>query len=93
MAKPDTESAKSLDAVGWGFWLVTFAVLYAPAWFLSRRIVFASEREGLVPWVMAFTFAAIGAGLLSFAVNAVLRRRAETAKRQARHEKKKAGKK
>jgi len=79
----------SRDSVGWGFWLLAFAVFYGPAWYLGYRSVYESERDGLVPWVIALTLAAIGAGLMSFAVNTGLRWRAKTAKKQARHDKRK----
>ena len=79
----------SRNSVGWGFWLIVLAVLYGPAWYLGYRSVYESDRDGFVPWVIALTLAAVGAGLLSFAVNNALRSRAESAKKQARHDKKK----
>lgn len=79
----------SRDAVGWGFWLIACAALYGPAWYLAYQSVYESDRDGFVPWVIALTLAAVGAGLLSFAVNTTLRKRAVSAKRQARHDKKK----
>jgi hypothetical protein len=70
------------DSVGWGFWLICFAALYGPSWFLAYRFAVDSEKTGLVPWVTAFALAAVGAGLLSFAVNYSLRSRAEAAKKK-----------
>jgi len=86
-------AAASRDSVGWGFWLTCFAVLYGPAWYLGYRSVYESDRDGFVPWVIALTLAAIGAGLLSMILNRTLRSRAESAKKQARHDKKKQAKK
>ncbi len=82
-------SSSSNFVAGWGFWLIAFAVLYGPAWYLGRESVFETERNSFVPWVIALTLAAVGAGLLSFAVNYVMGIRAESVRKQARQKKKK----
>ena len=95
MAKYPPKHARAESApvvrgyVGWRFWLITFFLLYGPAWYLGYRSIYESERDGFVPWVIALTLAAVCAGLLSLAANYVLRRRAEVAKKQARILKKK----
>ncbi len=88
--KSETKRAGlSRDPVGWGFWLSTLAALYGPAWYLAYKSVYETYRDSFVPWVIALTLAAVGAGLLSFAVNTTLRLRAGAAKKQARHDKEK----
>jgi hypothetical protein len=70
------------NSAGWGFWLICFAALYGPSWFLAYRSTVEREKTGFVPWVTAFALAAVGAGLLSFAANYALRSRAEAAKKK-----------
>ena len=64
------------EFVGWGFWLVCFALLSGPCWFLSYRMTVESERNGVAPWMTTIALAALGAGLLSFTANYALRARA-----------------
>lgn len=78
------------ESVGWGFWLICFAVLYGPSWFVSHRNVYESDREGFVPYVIAFALAAFGAGVLSYVVNLYYRIRADNEKKAARKNKKQA---
>lgn len=78
------------DSVGWGFWLFCFAVLYGPSWYVSHRSVYESDREGFVPYVIAFALAAFGAGVLSYVVNLYYRIRADNEKKAARKSKKQA---
>ena len=78
---------KRLEAVGWGFWLICFAVLYGPCWYLGYRYSYSAQRGGLFPWVVGFALAAIGAGLLSVAVNYALHKRIELERRRVRKRK------
>jgi len=59
------------DAAGWLFWLIVFAVLAGPAIYGSWQIVF-SETNRLVPIAMGIVGAAVGAGVVSWAVNGVI---------------------
>ena len=76
--------------VGWMFWFVCFFVLAAPSWYLARGAVYESERDGLAPYIAAFALAALGAGVLSYLVNAIFLMRAGRARKQARQRKKEA---
>ena len=69
------------DSAGWGFWLIAFAVLYAPSWYLAYQFTVDYEKKGRVPWMTAFALAALGAGLLSVTVNYTLRARAAAKKK------------
>ncbi|MFO7973903.1 MAG: hypothetical protein R6V12_04635 [Candidatus Hydrogenedentota bacterium] len=63
--------AESLEYVGWKFWFVVFVIVAVPGSYLSFQLV----REGtsfLVPIAMGGVGAAVGAGVVSWAVNAVL---------------------
>ncbi len=73
------------EFVGWGFWLLCFAVLSGPCWFAAYRMTIESERNGIAPWITAFALSALGAGLLSFTVNYALRARAAAASTKQKH--------
>lgn len=88
-AAPAVASARR-DSVGWTFWLVTFAILAVPCWFFSYQSVYESDKDGFIPYVMAGALAALGAGLLSYAVNLYYRVRTESEKKAARKGKKQA---
>lgn len=85
---PQAAAPATRDSVGWGFWLGCFAVLYGPAWFVSHRSVYESERGGFVPYMLAFALAAVGAGVLSYAVNLYYRIHMNNEKKAARKNKK-----
>ncbi len=76
------------DAAGWLFWLIIFVVLTGPYIFATWKMVY-KETSLRVPIVTGIVFAAIGAGLISWAVNAVLQRKQ---KRQRIERRKKARK-
>ena len=78
------------EYVGWPFWFVSFAILAGPFWYFSRQSVYESDRDGFIPYVMAGALAALGAGVLSYAVNLYYRVRAENEKKVARKGKKQA---
>lgn len=76
------------DAAGWVFWLVLFAVLLAPSMFLGKAVVY--EDTAVSTWIgFGIVIAAIGAGIISWAVNSVIQRHR---KRQRIVERKKAKK-
>ncbi len=85
---PAPQAPVRRDSAGWGFWLGSFAVLYVPSWFLSHRSVYESDRDGFVPYVLAFALAAVGAGVLSYVVNLYYRIRIDSEKKLARKNKK-----
>jgi len=87
---PITAPPARRESVGWGFWLVCFAVFYVPALFVSRQSVYESDRETFVPYVIAFALAALGAGVLSYIVNLYYRMRTDADKKAARKNKKQA---
>lgn len=59
------------DAAGWGFWVIVFFVLVGPAIYGSWHVVTERASRG-IPVGMGLVGAALGAGLVSWAVNAVL---------------------
>lgn len=65
---------------GWGFWLVVFVTLYVPSWFWVSRNAYNDQKSGIFPWSAAFIMAALGAGIISWLVNAALRRWSSHAK-------------
>jgi hypothetical protein len=62
------------DAAGWLFWIIVFAILVGPAIYGSFKIVY-DRTSRLIPFAMGVVGAAIGAGVVSWAVNAVVQRR------------------
>lgn len=86
MAKEASKGKQSqgLEAVGWGFWLICFVVLYGPAWYIGYSVSYSDQRGGLLPWVLGFVLAAFGAGIVSVAVNFTLQKRIELQKKRAR---------
>ncbi len=91
MAKPAAPHRKprtTLDLfAGWGFWLFVFAVLYVPSWFWLSRNAYNDTKTGIFPWTGALVLAALGAGIVTWAVNTALRwwsRRAQRAARRKR---------
>jgi uncharacterized BrkB/YihY/UPF0761 family membrane protein len=80
-----SERAFKFDAAGWLFWTVVFVVLAAPCIFVCWRIMDPSVSR----WYAIVTgsvLSAIGAGTISWAVNAVLQRR-QKKQRMARRKK------
>lgn len=59
---------------GWVFWLAVFAILFAPSWFWASHNAVEDQKTGIFPWTAAFIMAALGAGLVSWTVNAALQR-------------------
>jgi hypothetical protein len=59
------------DAAGWLFWTVVFAVLIGPLIYLFWNVVYETTSR-IVPVGMGVVGAAIGAGFISWAVNAVI---------------------
>jgi hypothetical protein len=62
------------DAAGWVFWLIVFVLLAGPCIFGIWKIVYATANRS-IPIVTGLIVAAIGAGFISWAVNAVVQRR------------------
>jgi len=84
------KNAERFEAAGWRFWLVVFVLLAGPcvylAWTVTEDDTFAPMRVSA-----GAVLAALGAGVVSWAVNSVLQRRAR--KRRAAQRKKAKGKK
>jgi hypothetical protein len=87
MAKPAARRPKPKSKIdlfaGWGFWLFVCAVLYGPAWYWVWRNAYNDQKSGIFPWTAAFIIAALGAGIVSLIVNAVLRGWSHRANRAA----------
>jgi len=82
-----TEKSKGIEAVGWGFWLICFVILYVPSWLIGKNFSYEDRSTGLFPLVVGFAIAAFGAGILSFVVNFVLQKRIEAIKKRDRKKK------
>ena len=78
---------KGIEAVGWGFWLICLAVLFGPCLYLGYTYSVSSQKAGLLPWVIGFSLAAVGAGLLSLVVNFIIQKRIESRRKRARKSK------
>lgn len=62
------------DAAGWLFWIVVFVVLIAPSIYGSWQIV-EQDASPIIPISMGVVGSAVGAGVVSWAVNFVLQTR------------------
>lgn len=84
------KNAERFEAAGWTFWLVVFGLLAGPCVYLAWTV---TEEEALAPLRVGAgaVLAALGAGVVSWAVNSVLQRRAR--KRRAAQRKKTKAKK
>ena len=81
-------TSNDLDYVGWKFWFVIFVLIAVPGVYFSFQLV--TERTTFfVPVAMGGIAAAIVAGVLSWAVNAVLQSRAKRRQLAARKKAKK----
>ena len=61
----------NLDAAGWLFWVITFLVVLAPCIWGAWQIPYTTKSPW-IPIVFGAVGAAVAAGLVSWAVNAVL---------------------
>lgn len=86
MAKTET---KRLESVGWQFWMVWFVLFYPPVTYLAWQTAYNDMKTTILPWILGFLGAALGAGLVSWAVNTVLQRRVEKARKEQRKKAKK----
>ena len=68
------DKTSGLEYVGWKFWFVVFVVVAVPAVYASFQLV-TERTTPLVPVAMGAIGAAIGAGVVSLAVNSVLQYR------------------
>ncbi len=82
--RPEPASAIRDFSAGWIFWLLSFAVLFGPAWFWASRNAFTDQQSGVFPWFAAFTLATIGAGVVTWATNSGLQWWSRRANRLAR---------
>lgn len=73
----------TFDAAGWLFWIVVFVVLIGPLTYLSWNIVYETASR-IVPVAMGVVGSAIGAGFISWAVNAAIQFRAKKKRTQER---------
>lgn len=62
------------DAAGWGFWGIVFAVLLGPSIWGAWHMMYQAQRSAVAVGA-GLVVAALGAGVISWAVNAVLQRR------------------
>ncbi|HOD50058.1 MAG TPA: hypothetical protein PLM14_08285 [Candidatus Hydrogenedentes bacterium] len=82
------KKADSIEYIGWTFWFVVFVLIAIPAIYVSFQLV--TERTTfLVPISMGGISAAVGAGLLSWAVNVVVQYRVKKRQLAARKKAKK----
>lgn len=81
-----------LESVGWKFWTLTFGVLLGPSVYLGWKIRY-EDVSTLVPILVGFIMAALGAGVLSWIVNSVLQSRHERLRIAERKQRKKKKKK
>ena len=65
---------KGIEGVGWGFWLICFAIFFGPSLYLGYTISYDDRKGGVLPWVIGFSLAAFAAGLLSFMVNFIIQK-------------------
>lgn len=84
MAKKKKQKSNRLEAVGWGFWLICFAILYGPMTYLGYEASYEDMRAGMLPWVIGFSLAAVGAGFISVGVNYALQKRIEILRKKAK---------
>lgn len=75
---------KGIEAVGWGFWLICFVLLFGPCCYLGYTYSMGDRKGGLLPWVIGFSLAALGAGLLSLVANFIVQKRNEIRQKRAR---------
>ncbi len=75
---------KGIEAIGWGFWLICFALLFGPCYYLGYTYSVSDRKGGLLPWVIGFSLAALGAGLLSLAANFIVQKRIQIRQERAR---------
>jgi putative effector of murein hydrolase LrgA (UPF0299 family) len=87
MAKAKKSKAEDkrewFDAAGWPFWLVVFVILLIPS-MIGMYAIRREDASWLGPIGMGVFAAALGAGIISWAVNAVIQRRARKRQEQAR---------
>lgn len=62
---------------GWGFWLIYFSLLLGPCWYLGDTYRLNDRTDALLPWAIGLPLAALGACVLSLAVNFLLKRHME----------------
>jgi len=62
-----------IDAAGWVFWLIVFIVLAGPCVYGAWHVVYPDTPRP-VPVVTGMVLAAVGAGVVSWAVNSVIQR-------------------
>jgi TRAP-type C4-dicarboxylate transport system permease small subunit len=77
------EERWKFDAAGWTFWLVIFLILVGPSVYGAWKIVYSSASR-TVPISAGIVFAAIGAGFISWTVNAVIQRKRKKERIQRR---------
>lgn len=77
------KSSNKGESVGWLFWGISFGVLLVPCLYALSRV---TTEQGGVAAIVGFGtgLAALGAGIISWTVNAVLQSRAQRLRRAAR---------
>jgi len=91
--KKDQKKFK-FDAAGWGFYLITLAILAAPAIYGCFQIVTKTTKWPM-PVIMGLFVASMGAGFITWAVNTTLqwmhkRAKLSQGKQRSKHKNKKA---
>ena len=90
MAKPKPPKQRGPREVGWRFWLACFAVLAGPSTYISWGL-FKTDVTRTAPVTFGAIGAMIGAGLLSWAANGLVRVTLARSKRANRKKKKHRG--
>lgn len=84
-----TNRSKGIDSVGWGFWSICFGVLVVPCTLLSWIVSYEDARSRFLPYLLGVVLAALGAGFLSWFVNAVIQKRLAKKRKTERKKSKK----
>lgn len=90
------KSLRDLESVGWIFFVVVLVLLAYPGYYAARQLTDDTLTSPLVRIGFAAFMAAVGAGVVSWAVNEVLYRRhlrRHNERRKAEKKKKRAKKK
>lgn len=69
------KSLREIESVGWIFWTVIFVLLLYPSYLLVKTVTYDSASDTLMRAGAGVFVAALSAGLISWAVNALLQKR------------------
>ena len=80
---------RRIESLGWGMWLVCFAIAYGPFHYMGWRISEEDQKSGMLPFIIGFVCAAFLAGVLTTAANAILQKYLAIQQKTERKKKKK----